>query len=184
MDLRIIKTRKRIREAFLNLRKNTILDSIKVKDICSLALINKTTFYKHYKDVHALNEQLENEAIDRFMEALPEKDLMFEDTERFIKAVARVAEEQHDVLKPIFHDSYERMYDKLEKRFSEYYREMLGDDADEVLITFAIGGISYTLRELYFNRSKASKKKNILKSMSGFVKNVQGKYKKPALQRY
>lgn len=178
MDLRIVKTQKVIKEAFLNLRKSSILERIKVKDICSIALINKTTFYKHYKDVYDLSNQLEDEAIDNFMNALVEKDCLFDDPERFIKAVARVAEEQKEALKPIFDDSNEKMFRKFENRFAEYYKELLGEDADEVMIMFAIGGISYTLKELYFK--KPSMKEKIAASVTRFVNTVQEKYKKKA----
>ena len=180
MDLRIVKTRKGIREAFLNLRKNYIPEQIKVKDICSMALINKTTFYKHYTDVFDLNKQIEEEAIDVFMDALVEKDCLFEDPEKFIRAIARVAEEKQEYLQPVFRGSYDKMFQKLEKRFADYYRNLLGDDADEVMITFAIGGISYTLRELYFKKETRTEK--ILSSVTSFINKVQEKYKKPASQ--
>lgn len=180
MDLRIVKTRKGIKEAYLNLRKSSILENIKVKDICNIALINKTTFYKHYKDVYDLNNQLEDEAINNFINDVTEKDCLFDNPEKFIKSVAWAAEKNQEALKPIFDGSNERMYRKLEKRFSDYYKELLGDDADEVMIMFAIGGISYTLKELYFK--KATMKEKLCASIGRLVDTVQDKYKKKASQ--
>ena len=46
MDKRIIRTKRAIRSAFLDLRKDQPLEEIKVIDICSISVINKTTFYK------------------------------------------------------------------------------------------------------------------------------------------
>ena len=66
MDLRVIKTKKIIKEAFFELRKKYPLEKVKVKDICEMALINKTTFYKYYMDVFDLSTELENEAIEQF----------------------------------------------------------------------------------------------------------------------
>ena len=50
MDLRMVKTRAQIKEAFLKLREYLMPEKIKVKDICEMAMINKTTFYNHYID--------------------------------------------------------------------------------------------------------------------------------------
>ena len=67
VDLRIVKTRKNIREAFFELRQKHPLEKIKVKTLCEIALINKGTFYKHYQDIYALSEEIENETISAIM---------------------------------------------------------------------------------------------------------------------
>lgn len=67
MDLRIVKTKKAIREAFLQVRKTTPLEKMKVRDLCRIALINKSTFYNHYEDVFALSEEMENEILEQCM---------------------------------------------------------------------------------------------------------------------
>ena len=49
-DLRIIKTKKVIYEALIDLMKEKTFEEIKVSDICNKALINRSTFYAHYED--------------------------------------------------------------------------------------------------------------------------------------
>ena len=44
-DLRIIKTRKALYNAFEELMKSKPFEQIKVSDICNEALINRSTFY-------------------------------------------------------------------------------------------------------------------------------------------
>ena len=65
--MRILKTRKNIRKAFLKLRSKNTLEIIKVTELCELALINKTAFYKHYQDIHALSDEIKNETIASIM---------------------------------------------------------------------------------------------------------------------
>ena len=67
MDLRVIKTKKNIRDTFVELRKKHSLDEIKVNMLCEKAMINKTTFYNHYQDIYALSEELESSAVDDFL---------------------------------------------------------------------------------------------------------------------
>lgn len=53
-DLRVIKTRNLLFETLIDLMKNSSFEDIKVSDICSKALINRSTFYTHYSDKYEL----------------------------------------------------------------------------------------------------------------------------------
>ncbi len=53
-DLRVIKTRKLIYQTLLDLMKEKTFEEIKVSDICSEAMINRSTFYAHYEDKYEL----------------------------------------------------------------------------------------------------------------------------------
>lgn len=53
-DLRVIKTKKAIYDALILLMKDKTFEQIKVSDICSKALINRSTFYSHYNDKYEL----------------------------------------------------------------------------------------------------------------------------------
>ena len=48
MDIRIARTDRAIEKAFMELRAKNPLEKIKIKDLCALACINKSTFYAHY----------------------------------------------------------------------------------------------------------------------------------------
>ena len=50
MDIRIEKTERAIRNAFLELRAAKPLEKITVKELCSLACINKSTFYSRSEE--------------------------------------------------------------------------------------------------------------------------------------
>ncbi|OJF76938.1 MAG: hypothetical protein BKP49_05050 [Treponema sp. CETP13] len=53
-DSRVIRTKKSLREALLKLMSKHNLDDVRVKNICTLAGVNRGTFYKHYDDKYAL----------------------------------------------------------------------------------------------------------------------------------
>ncbi len=54
LDLRVVKTRKNLYTALLELMKEKTFEEIKVLDICNHALINRSTFYAHYNDKYEL----------------------------------------------------------------------------------------------------------------------------------
>ena len=68
MDLRIERTKKCIKDAVIELRKNRSIEKITIKELAALASINKATFYSHYSDIYDLSEQLENEIILSILE--------------------------------------------------------------------------------------------------------------------
>lgn len=64
-DLRIIKTKKAIKEAFLSLIHTKGYERMTIQDIADEALINRNTFYLHYIDKIDLMESLCQETIDK-----------------------------------------------------------------------------------------------------------------------
>lgn len=54
LDLRILKTKKNLYSTFEELMKFQSFEEIKVSDICSKAMINRSTFYAHYNDKYEL----------------------------------------------------------------------------------------------------------------------------------
>lgn len=63
MDRRVRKTRKAIKTAFLELAQNNDVNKIKISELAELADINRKTFYLHYIDVFAVQEEIQNEFI-------------------------------------------------------------------------------------------------------------------------
>lgn len=60
-DARTRYTKAIIKSSFIKLLKEKPLAKVTVKAICELSEINRTTFYKYYKDAYDLLEKLEDE---------------------------------------------------------------------------------------------------------------------------
>jgi AcrR family transcriptional regulator len=76
-DPRIVRTRKLLQQALVNLMKEKQFDSLSVQDIAEAATINRATFYDHYPDKFAL---LECTVGSRFNELLSERGVSFNGT--------------------------------------------------------------------------------------------------------
>lgn len=84
MDLRIQKTLREIRNAFLSLAAEKPMERITVKELCDRALINKATFYSHYDNMDSLIEQFEDEFVRELTGDIEYADLFFTNPEQFI----------------------------------------------------------------------------------------------------
>ncbi|MBQ7486281.1 MAG: TetR/AcrR family transcriptional regulator [Clostridia bacterium] len=76
-DLRIIRTKKAIRQAFAELMSIKPLETITVSDVAAEALINRKTFYAHYSGVHEIIAEMEDEIVSALGQLLADK--RFED---------------------------------------------------------------------------------------------------------
>ncbi len=53
-DLRVIKTRKALRDAFISLVRERGLAAVTVLDVTERAMVNRATFYRHFRDKYDL----------------------------------------------------------------------------------------------------------------------------------
>ncbi len=88
MDKRIEKTKRAIKNAFMELRAKKSLEKITVKELCDLAYINKSTFYSHYEDMYALSDALEYDMVLEIVSSIPRDiDYNFSNPEVFTREV-------------------------------------------------------------------------------------------------
>lgn len=74
-DARVRYTKKVIKEVIISLLQEKPFHKITLTEVCKLAEINRTTFYKHYKDLYDWKEQLENECLQRTSTILEQADM-------------------------------------------------------------------------------------------------------------
>ncbi len=72
-DLRVVKTRKNIQDAFIRLLQQKSFERITIQNILDEALINRSTFYKHYQDKYELADTMIEELLNSFINALEDR---------------------------------------------------------------------------------------------------------------
>lgn len=85
MDLRVKRTHKNIREAFITLTKKKKINRITVKELADEAMINKATFYLHYSDLEDLVSEMEDHVIADIVESFGKVDSFFRNVDIFIE---------------------------------------------------------------------------------------------------
>ena len=67
-DLRVVRTRKLINSAFMNMVSEMDLDKITVKGLTERAGVNRKTFYLHFESIEALYDSVMNELMNDFFD--------------------------------------------------------------------------------------------------------------------
>ena len=73
-DIRVIKTKKAIREATLSLLAKKNIDDISITELALTAQINRKTFYNYYQNVYQVIDEIENETVEKFASAIKSTD--------------------------------------------------------------------------------------------------------------
>lgn len=154
MDKRMERTRGRIKAAFLELCSKLKPDSIKVTDICSLAKINKTTFYNHYPDFDALANELWDGAVNCVISGFEERDSLFEDPKGYVNGLLRSLERESAQLRLIFKGKQDVLLSKLKNGLCEIYEGKFKDTESYMQVRFVIGGFGELIGNYLFYPAK------------------------------
>lgn len=122
-DLRVIKTKKAIREAFADMICEMDYDEITIKELTERAMINRKTFYLHYETLDDLLEELQDEIVTSFISQNTSYSSM-SDIKRIIRYFYEYA-----VKMPKLHErllcsgSYEHVGDSINAKIMAYQAE-------------------------------------------------------------
>lgn len=122
-DLRVRKTKMAIRCAFEDMICEMDYEEISIKELAARAMINRKTFYLHYKDLDSLLRELQDEIVDEFLK----QDVSYRRMSD-IKALIRLYFETM-TKQPLLHErlmcsgSYRPFSDEVNKRIMNHRRK-------------------------------------------------------------
>ena len=70
IDLRVLKTKEAIKNAFKNMIIEMPYEKITIKELCERALINRKTFYLHYSSIDDLLEEFQEEIAEEYFDRI------------------------------------------------------------------------------------------------------------------
>ena len=146
MDIRIEKTEKAIRNAFLELRAAKPLEKITVRELCSLACINKSTFYSHYEDIYALSQTLESETITAVLTNISrQQEAPFKDPDVFTRNLYIALVSNHSLINILFSGTEKShlgdcLEAELKRLIKENFPEYRNDPEKDIMLSFCIQG--------------------------------------------
>lgn len=95
-DLRVIKTKKCLYEAILNIMKEKPFENIKVSDICTKACVNRSTFYTHFEDKYMLLDSLIHNLSENLVEELSKNKNISTSKEYYIELIKLLMNHMED----------------------------------------------------------------------------------------
>ncbi len=165
MDRRVKKTKIAIFEAYIEAKKSHRGTEPSVKEICAIADINKTTFYRYYSDVEKLSFAVMNVAINKLLiDGIKIENLLIEPEAYFRHVLANYKAHEDDV-SALLSDNPQAFIFEAERILKSKLKETIADRYDEDLCTFIAGGAAhYFLYANYSDEQKLKKFCRIIKA--------------------
>ena len=158
-DLRVIKTKKAIRDTFCDMIMEMDYQDITIKELTSRAMLNRNTFYLHYDSIESLIKELQGEIIDRFIRENVSYSNM-DDLKSMIRLFFSHASKETDLNERLLCTGrYQFIYDEINKTIMEHRKEknrgVFGvDEASESIIFAYYGSVSAILYRQWVSDGK------------------------------
>ena len=126
IDRRQLRTRRRIREAFISLVTEKGPEKLTVKELAQRADIDRKTFYLHYESISSVVEEMQNEFLSQIELLITEYDLFQPsfDALGFFRRLNTFIDENASFYREIVTaDRYSFFYDKLKESMKELLRQ-------------------------------------------------------------
>ena len=183
-----IRSRRFIRQAFLDLLREKRVEKITVTDIVNRADINRSTFYAHYTDVKALIEEIQYEIINRSISLIKETDFLelLKSPIPFLRKLIEIANENRELYSILGKTALS--FNQLEKikvllvekamSLPEIPEEIRQQKKFEVRVNFFVGGIINVYQQYLVGTLDATPEEiiddiaDLIKSSSHTILNV------------
>lgn len=95
-DLRVIKTKRIIKNALIDLMSEKEVSRITITELSERALINRKTFYRHYETISDVVSELEHELISEFADTLRNSNTSCLDVAGVVADISNLIERRRD----------------------------------------------------------------------------------------
>lgn len=95
-DLRVVKTRRRVISALIELMSGRGIAKISVSELCVKAEINRKTFYRHYGTIADVVTELENGLLEEFAEVFKSHNSNIFDIGTVFRDISAVVDSRRD----------------------------------------------------------------------------------------
>lgn len=148
MDVRITKTKERLKDALFSMMENQSLETISISDLCKKASINRNTFYSHYSSVNDLLYEIEEDFLESIIEKLKLDSNVTKNAMELIASVLEVVKENKEITSLLFSANGDKDFLKTIVMFAfpsaveNWAKELyIPQEKGELLYFFVQGGI-------------------------------------------
>ncbi|MBQ3489063.1 MAG: TetR/AcrR family transcriptional regulator [Clostridia bacterium] len=143
-DIRVIKTKKAIRNATLHLLSQKNIEDISITELANTAQINRKTFYNYYQNMYQVVDEIENETVEKFVSAIQSTDWYNGNELDFYKVFFCITESVRDNMEFFRYllnisktsEIIVKVETTLKEKAKNYFKQYL--DMDDTLLTLSM----------------------------------------------
>ena len=109
-DVRIIKTKDRLKNSLLTLLKEKSFDDITISEICSMAAVNRNTFYSHYQSVKDLLDEIEAQFLELILSKIHVDSASVKDVSEIMAKILSCVRDNKELCQLLFDDNGDKNF--------------------------------------------------------------------------
>ena len=110
VDVRILKTKERLKRALLDLLRTKPVSDISVSEICKKGEVNRNTFYCHYDSVADLLSEVEGTFLEEISSSIRISGETIESVSDLVYLILRVAKANRDLCTLLFSENGDKKF--------------------------------------------------------------------------
>ena len=139
---RTLLTKRKIGDAYLELRKRYPIERIRITELCRLANSNRTTFYHYFEDIYSLNEAVENSILEDCFQNFQYRGLIYTDPDRYLIEFARALDPHREDLSYLAKDRESQQSEKLNCWLVKLAKKNDESTEEDLILTYVIAGVT------------------------------------------
>ena len=185
VDVRIIKTKERLKRALLDLLAERGLDEISISEVCDKAGVNRNTFYSHYLSVKELLEEIEAQFLEDLMGAINISADSIRSVSGLLSLILGKVRENSDMCTLIFSEHGDRTFLRsillfaLPNAVANWADMLLLDEKDARTLFFFISGGAVSVIEEWVRDGFTESEAQIVRKLDSMIMHVQQAFIKP-----
>ncbi len=154
VDVRIVKTKERLKRALLDILKEKRLDSITISEICSKSSVNRNTFYSHYQSVKDLLDETDAQFLEMILSKIHVDSESMRNASETIEKVLECVKENAEVSELLFSENGNKNFMRnlfgfvLPSAIENWSKDFnIEEEKAKKLYYFIIGGVVYVIEQ-------------------------------------
>ncbi len=154
VDVRIVKTKDRLKNALLNILQDKRLDEVTISEICTKAAVNRNTFYSHYQSIKDLLDEIEAEFLEVVLSKIHVDSESTKGVTSLLTKIFEVVQENKEMCRLLFTDNGDKNFIRTIVMFAmpaavKNWQDELNIPEEKAtkLYYFTIGGAVYVIEQ-------------------------------------
>jgi len=177
VDKRVYKTKISIMNAFKQLIETKRLEKMTIKELTDLSVINKTTFYRHFEDIYALVDHIENELVEEYISGIDDVLTIFTNPEQYVISmtssfIALQPLSTHLLRRARKEVLFSKLSDAQLQVIYSHRPELRDNQQFKITIEYLNGGLASIDLDYFYN----SNREEVYKILGNIIKNTLLEY--------
>lgn len=181
-DIRIVRTKERLKSALLELLKEKRLDDISISEICAKASVNRNTFYSHYQSLKDLQSEIEGQFMETIISRIHVSSDTIDSVSDILRQLLECVAANAELCSLLFSENGDKGYLKnilffaLPSAVNNWSEELHISIEDATLLYYYVIGGSINVIELWIENGFKESPQDLSEKLNGLILHGQSAF--------